>query len=340
MRHFLVPLDGSGFGETALALAAAVAERKGRALEMVTVHPSTAHPDISATMSAEIETWSRTCAQAYLESMAEQARRRFNIELRTTVLEGGAATAIAEHALANPPELIVMSTHGRSGLSLFLGSVADRLVRELHCPFILVRPSTPPAEVELPAAARVVVPLDGSPLAESVLDEVARLFSPRLATLHLVRAVEPVAVFPIGAPMPLPQGVLTVERMCVLAGVRRAAAREYLEGTAWKLRQAGWRVEYEIVTEWHPATVVLSYAEAHECDLIAIATRGRGGVQRLFLGSVADKVIRGAATPVLVVNPAAGAFSRVLGERPATASRPVSMDVGALQGAVNASATL
>ena len=335
MRHFLVPLDGSGFGETALALAAALAERKGRALEMVTVHSSTAHPDISATMSAEIETWSRTRAQAYLESMAEQARRRFNIELRTTVLEGGVATAIAEHALANPPELIVMSTHGRSGPSrLFLGSVADRLVRELHCPFILVRPSTSPAEVELPAAVRVLVPLDGSPLAESVLDEVERLFSPRLATLHLVRVVEPVSAFPIGAPMPLPP----MEPELIV--VRWAAAREYLEGTAWKLRQAGWRVEYEIVTEWHPATVLLSYAEAHECDLIAIATRGRGGVQRLFLGSVTDKVIRGAATPVLVVNPAAGAFSRVLGERSATASRPAGMDVGVLQGAVNASATL
>jgi nucleotide-binding universal stress UspA family protein len=212
--------------------------------------------------------------------------------------------------------------------------VADRLVRELHCPFILVRPSTPPAEVELPAAARVLVPLDGSPLAESVLDEVERLFSPGLATLHLVRAVDPVAAFPIGAPMPLPPMELE------LVEVRRAAAEQYLESRAWKLRQAGWHVEYEVVTEWNPATAVLSYAEAHECDLIAIATRGRGGAQRLLLGSVADKVIRGAATPVLVVNPAAGAFSRVLGERRATASLPAGTDVGVLQGAVNASATL
>ena len=135
MRHLLVPLDGSGFGETALALAAAIAERKGCALDIVTVHAPTAHPDLSAPMSSEIETWFRTRAQEYLDCMAEQVRRRFSIELRTTVLQGGAATAIAEHALANPPELIVMCTHARSGPSrLFLGSVADRLVRELHCP--------------------------------------------------------------------------------------------------------------------------------------------------------------------------------------------------------------
>ena len=202
MRHILVPLDGSGFGETALALAAAIAERKGCALEIVTVYAPTAHPDFSAPMNAEIETWPRTSAQAFLASMAEQARRRFDIELRTTVLEGEAATAIAEHALASPPELIVMCTHARSGPSrLFLGSVADRLVRELHYPFLLVRPSTPAAEVELPATARVLVPLDGSPPAESVLDEVERrFFRPGLATLHLVRAVDPVAAFPIGAP--------------------------------------------------------------------------------------------------------------------------------------------
>lgn len=333
MRHLLIPLDGSGFGETSLALAAGIAERKGCALDIVTVYAPTAHPDLSAPMSSEIGSWFRICAQEYLDSMTEEVRRRFNIEVRTTLLRGGAASAIAEHALADAPELIVMCTHARSGPSrLFLGSVADRLVRELHCPFLLVHPSTPAAEVELPAAAQVLVPLDGSPLAESVLDEVERLFSPGLASLHLVRAVDPVAAFPIGAPMPLPP----IEPQ--LMEVRRAAAKAYLESRAWKLRQAGWRVEYEVVTEWHAATVVLNYAEAHRCDLIAMATRGRGGVQRMFLGSVADKVIRGAAIPVLVVNPPAGAFSRVLGERPGTASRAVGADTGVLQNAVSASA--
>ena len=122
--------------------------------------------------------------------------------------------------------------------------------------------------------------------------------------------------------------------------VRRAVARTYLEGRAWKLRRAGWRVEYEVVTEWNTAAAVLNCVEARHCDLIAMATRGRGGVQRLFLGSVADKVIRGAATPVLVLNPVAGAFSHVLGEQPATASRPVGANVCVLPGAVTASATM
>lgn len=333
MRHLLVPLDGSGFGEAALALAAAIAEREGHPLEIVIVGPSTAHPDISTTMSAEADTRFRTSAHAYLDRVAEQVRRRFDIEIRTTVLAGEVALALAEHALADPPDLIVMSTHGRSGPSrLFLGSVADRLVRELHYPLILVRPATPPVEVKLPAAARVLVPLDGSPLAESVLDEVERLFSPRLATLRLVRAVDPVAAFPINAPMPMPP----VEPE--LIEMRRAAARSYLDGVAWKLRQRGWRVESEVVTEWSPSAAVLSDADAHKCDLIAIATRGLGGVARLFLGSVADKVIRAAPTPVLVVNPTAGAFSHVLGGQE-NASRPERTDVGVLHGGLSPSAT-
>ena len=190
MRHFLVPLDGSGFGENALALAAALAERKGRALELLTVYPSTAHPDISATMSAEIETWSRARAQAYLESMAEQARRQFNIELRTTVLEGGVTPAIADHTRANPPELIVMSTHGRSGPSrLFLGSVADRLVRELHCPFILVRPSTRAGRAELPAALGCWCRWMARHWRSPSWTKWSDCFRRALATLDLVRAL-------------------------------------------------------------------------------------------------------------------------------------------------------
>ena len=74
-------------------------------------------------------------------------------------------------------------------------------------------------------------------------------------------------------------------------------------------------MEHEVVVGWDPAVEVVRSAGAHRCDLIAIATRGLGGVRRMFLGSVADTVIRRAGTPVLVVNPPAGASSRILGEQ-------------------------
>ncbi|HEY9443911.1 MAG TPA: universal stress protein [Gemmatimonadales bacterium] len=308
MRHLLVPLDGSGFGESALWLAGAIAARTGRDLELVTVITPAAHPDITAALAAEIEATCGTHARAYLESQAEKVHRRFGIAVHTAVLEGEVPNAVSIHVRASPPELIVMSTHGRSGPSrFFLGSVADRLLRELHCPFVLVRPTTGLARGELPDAARVLVPLDGSPLAESVIDQVAGLCRSDSAELRLVRIVAPAEVFPIGAPMPLPSPNPN------LMEARIAMARSYLERRASRLRDAGWRVECEVVVAWSAAAEVLRLAEEHRCDLIAIATRGHDGVQRMLLGSVADKVIRGATMPVLAVNPSPGAFSLLLG---------------------------
>ena len=321
MRHLLVPLDGSGFGESALWLAGAIAARTGRGLELVTVNTPAAHPDIPAVMAAEIESASGIHARAYLEHQAEEVRRRFGIAVHTAVLDGEVPSAVAAHVRFDPPELIVMSTHGRSGPSrFFLGSVADRLLRELHCPFILVRPVTGFVRGDLPDAARVLVPLDGSPLAEAVVDQVASLCRSDSAELHLLRIVAPDAVFPLGAPMPLPSPRPD------LMEARVASATAYLERRAAKLREAGWRVAHEVVVAWNPAAEVLRLAEERRCDLIAIATRGRTGVPRVLLGSVADKVIRGATTPVLAVNPTPGACSLLLGTETTTASAKDAID--------------
>ncbi len=311
MPRVLVPLDGSGFGEVALPLATAIAHRSGSDLVLVTVHTSIPHLDVSRAAAAAVDAGLRAREEAYLQDVAEQVRRRFEISVISIVLDGAIVPAIVEHTLAHPPQLIVMSTHGRAGASrFFLGSAADRLLRELHCPFLLVRPGTRLTKGELPAAPQVLVPLDGSQLAESVIDEVARFFPPAMSAIHLVRVVVPIDIVPISLPVPLPP--VSPELMdCQLA-----AARQYLDTVVLKLRQQhGWRVQGEVVVDRSPSAAVLEYAEKHHCDAIALATRGRGGVRRVLFGSVADKVIRGSATPVLVVNPLAGGFSRVLSEK-------------------------
>ena len=308
MRRVLVPLDGSPFGESVLSLAGDIAERMGSNIELVTVNPPDRHPDIPASMIAEIASARGVGARLYLDMQAQELHRRFEVAVYAAVLDGPVASALAEHARHDPPELIVMSTHGRSGPSrLFLGSVADRLLRELHCPFVVAKPGS---LGELPAHARILVPLDGSSLAESVLDAVARFFPCDRTTLRLVRVVPPAEVLPVGTSMPLPHTVPD------LMEARLAGANAYLERTAAKLRRMGWHVEHEVITDWHPSAAVLRSTADHRCDLIALATRGLGGVERIFLGSVADKVIRGAAVPVLVVNPPGDAASRLLMEQP------------------------
>jgi nucleotide-binding universal stress UspA family protein len=308
MRRVLVPLDGSPFGESVLSLAGDIAERMGSNLELVTVNPPDRHPDIPAGMVAEIASARGEGARAYLDMQAQELHRRFEVAVYAAVLDGPVSSAIAEHVRHDLPELIVMSTHGRSGSSrLFLGSVADRLLRQLHCPFVLAKPGS---LGELPALPRILVPLDGSSLAESVLDAVARFFPCDRATLRLVRVVPPAEVLPVGTSMPLPHMVP------YLMEARLAGANAYLERTAAKLRRMGWHVEHEVITDWHPSAAVLRSAADHRCDLIALATRGLSGVERIFLGSVADKVIRGAAVPVLVVNPSGNTASRLLMEQP------------------------
>ena len=310
MRRILVPLDGSPFGEAALSLAGEIAERTGRSLELVTVTPPVGHPDISASLTTEIERGHGASARSYLDRQARELHRRFEVAVFTAVPDGPVPSAIAQHARHDPPELIVMSTHGRTGPSRLLsGSVADRLLRELRCPFILVRPGRTPAAGRLPPLPRVLVTLDGSSLAETVLDEVARFFPGGMANLYLLRVIAPADVLPVGTSIPL---VATVPDSME---ARLLAAEAYLESAASKLCRLGWEVEREVVVGGHPSVAVLCSAAAHQCDLIAIATRGLGGVKRMILGSVADEVIRGADTPVLVVNPSAGASSLILREQ-------------------------
>jgi nucleotide-binding universal stress UspA family protein len=298
MRRILVPLDGSPFGETALMPAGDIAERTGGCLELVTV-----------------KTPVHVRARAYLDRHAEALHRQFELAVFTTVLDGPVPSAIAEHVREDPPALIVMSTHARPGPSRPLsGSVADRLLRELHCPLILLRPGTIPAVGQLPSVPRVLVALDGSALAETVLDEVSRFLPREMTTLLLLRVIAPAEVFPVGTPVTLPA------MRPNLLEARQAAAEAYLESTASKLREVGWQVEHDVVVGWDPAVEVTRWAATRHCDLIAIATRGRGGVRRMFLGSVADKVIRCSSTPILIVNPLAGASSRILGEQLEAAS--------------------
>jgi nucleotide-binding universal stress UspA family protein len=199
-----------------------------------------------------------------------------------------------------------MSTHGRTRISrFFLGSTADRLIRELHCPILLVNPTQAASALASGVGPRVLIPLDGSALAESILDQVGSVF-PATTELEVVRVVvPPVAVAPPFAVAwaPVPADVLEQELV---------RADQYLQAVTARLQGQGFAVRAAVVTDLSPAEAIASRATERRCDVIAIATRGRGGLERALLGSVADKVIRTAPVPVVVWNPPSGAATRVL----------------------------
>ncbi|HWP39410.1 MAG TPA: universal stress protein, partial [Tepidisphaeraceae bacterium] len=143
----------------------------------------------------------------------------------------------------------------------------------------------------------MLLPLDGSALAEQVLEHAVALGAPMQAEYTLLQAIDPVILGYAPAAYAMGLDELIIEQS-------RAAAQAYLAGIAERLRAESLHVQ-TCITIGPPAAAILEYAHTHQVDLIALATHGRGGLARLLLGSVADKVVRGASVPVLVYHPQA-----------------------------------
>ena len=298
-RSILVPLDGSLFGESALPLAAAIARRVGAELQLVHVHEPGADRLLTfSTLDPVVEQAER----AYLQSVAQRLAVLPGLTVVPLLFSGPVAEALEAHALTGGVGLLVIATHGHGPLSRFwLGSVADEMVRCAPIPVLLVRPveAAPALEVE-PRVRRVLIPLDGSLLAEQILGPALALGGLMGADYILLRVVQPVSVlgydlrgYPTGGAGPAGQRALEEQ------------ARDYLEGVAGRLRSSGRVVQTRVVTHTHVAAAIIDEARAGGTDLIALASHGRGGLKRLLLGSVADKVLRAVSLPVLVWRPVA-----------------------------------
>jgi len=304
-RRIVVPLDGSAFAEAALPAATRMARQIGAHLELVLVHqPQLTGPSPTAAMDPD--TSIRQHEIGYLTRQAERIATESHLMARAAVLDGPVVSKLASHAESRRAALVVMSTHGRTGLSrFFLGSTADRLIREVHCPILLVNPTQAASALALGVGPRVLIPLDGSALAESILDQVGTVF-PATTELELVRVVvPPVAVAP-------PFAVTWAPVLADVLEQELARADQYLQAVTARLRGQGLGVRAAVVTDLSPAEAIASRATERRCDVIAIATRGGGGLERALLGSVADKVIRAAPVPIVVWNPPSGAATRVL----------------------------
>ena len=145
--------------------------------------------------------------------------------------------------------------------------------------------------------SKILVPLDGSTLSESVLDDAVELGTLFGATYHLLRVVP--------YPMDLSSSYLphTVQMNQRFINEARQSAEEYLEGHAERLRARGHTVSVATAIVAQPGHGIVSEAEAEGCDFIAMATHGRTGITRALLGSTADKVLRAAHVPLLIHRP-------------------------------------
>jgi nucleotide-binding universal stress UspA family protein len=190
-----VPLDGSQFAEQALPLALSIANRAGASLEVVQVHvlyafqePACSWLPFDPTEDAIFKEYE----QAYLDAIVRRLQKTALVPVTSFLASGMIVDGILDRVRTKPADLIVMTTHGRGPMSRFwLGSVAVELVRHGPAPILLVRPqedsTAPPSELTL---KRILIPLDGSDLAEGVLEPAVALGSSMDAEYVLIRAVE------------------------------------------------------------------------------------------------------------------------------------------------------
>ena len=292
----LVPLDGSRFAEAALPAALHIVRRSNGVLHLVRVHQS---PDPMTELPAIAEPkWTesvRTEDAAYLAGVVQRVAASVEGRCVTRLLDGLPVDAIAEYARSEEIELVVMASHGRGGVSrLWLGSVADGLVRHSPSPILLIRP--PEGEtthVVAPTVSNLLVPMDGSDLSLRILPVVvsfARALDARVTLLRVVPTMSGTGVFGL---VPLSE----------LAAEATARADAELADLAKRMRAQGVAATHFVVQSAAVAATILEYTQGAGANAIAIATHGRGALGRAALGSVADKVVRGADVPVLVFRP-------------------------------------
>jgi len=279
MARILVPLDESPLAEESLPWAAMLARAEGATVHLLSVIPSEAEfwemmdVDPRKPIAAAQES-----LQGYLAAIQSGAVVR-GVRVTTEVRDGDPAEQITLASAEGGTSLIAVTTRGRGdGNGPGFGSVTDRLVRRSVVPVMVVPPGTAAEAIH-----RIVVPLDGSREAERALEPARRLAKALGAQVALLRAIDP------GPALRYPE----FPAEAIEARLRERAV-QYLD------KVAGPNEDRAVVTG-RPAAAIDTFAKEEPCELIVMATHGRGGAVRLELGSVSDAVIRQADRPVFLV---------------------------------------
>jgi nucleotide-binding universal stress UspA family protein len=312
--HILVPLDGSAPAEEALPVAARIVRASRGSIHLLEVISSPIdfgrENDWDPLLSEqEIETGT-TVATDYLRTMVALPVLD-RIQVTTEVAPGLPAQYILAAARSGEFDLTVLSSHGRTGFTRWvLGSVAHTLAHESTVPTLVLHENETASLLAHPDAARplrALVPLDGSPLAETALAPAAHLLASLAAQseLHLTHVVKPLQTS-------AEEGVESS-----LNAEVKARARTYLTQVTerWQARatELGISISCSVALEADVASALLRQAEPGEqgqgtagnrgCDLIAISTHGRHALERWVMGSVTNRLLNATKLPILIVRP-------------------------------------
>lgn len=312
-KRILVPIDGSERAERAIPVAARIARLSGGSIAFIDV----VQPPVEfGTYTTEVDhlialkkpgPFERHLAEAnnYItEVMATYADDLAGIEVATEAVSGAAPPTIFSAARWEQADLVIMCSHGETGLKRWLfGSVAQKAVRHSPVPVLILNENgMMPSTLEESHPLRVLVPLDGSPLAETAIESAAHfahiVADPAAIELHLLRIVD----------LPVSGGKFPAN---LDANIREEAmqdAKAYLKEVTDRVNASLANIKVavtsSVVMSTDIAGTIVQQAEDEDSfDLIAVTTHGRSGLRRLMMGSVTEHLLGATRLPLLIVRP-------------------------------------
>lgn len=298
-KKILVPLDSSELAERALIPARQLAQKYDAELILLTV------PELAPALSALVYTYDvpafsdnadndRAEAEQYLNHRL-YAVRESGLRAHTVIQEGDPAEVILSVAEAEDVDLIIMSTHGYTGLDHWvMGSVAERVLQHAPCPVYVVRTRDP--------IKKVLITLDGSKLAEQAL-------APGMALAHGLKAETTLLRVKELAAQPELESVYHLDAL--EEGLGQSIMEDYYSTVDAYLEEKRDQLGKANVQETvalrgrHPAADIVEYVRDNDINLVVMATHGRTGLRRWLYGSVAQKVMRITPSAMLIVRPSA-----------------------------------
>ncbi|MBA3826409.1 MAG: universal stress protein [Ktedonobacterales bacterium] len=285
-----VPLDGSELAEFAIGNAADIARGLpepativlGRMVQLTPMALAAVEPYATQIVSEAV-----LAADDYLRTVSYRpSLEGLRCERHVDSFTGSAAEWIAMQAHSHHCDLIVISSHGRGGLAkALLGSTAADVARQSALPTLIFRPTAPPAHDARPSQPfTVLLPLDGTPLAEQAIPVAALVTRALHGRLRLLQV------------LPTSSGNVAQDR------AHMTAAEAYLEPICQRLAHDGLMGECSFAFG-DPALQITEQALEGKCDLVVLATHGRGSIERYFVGSVATWLLDHIPTPLLIVRP-------------------------------------
>lgn len=291
IARILAPVDGCEQSEIVIPYVEELSNRLSAHVTLLHVFPPSLHLQ-------------RNVHVQYIETLASQLRDRLRhtgVEVIGIALEGKPNREIADFASRDDVSLIAASPHSQSSDGHWsIGRTADKVIRETSKPVLLVGAGSQDSSAGSGLMSRILVPLDGSRASRDVLQYVETILpadrdndTDAVCLVHVIPA-DHYAAGPVIAKR-VPYSKAEADEL-------RGQASRYLEEVAARLRAGGRKVETRVATG-DAATMILRTATEVETNLIAMTTHGYSGFSRLFLGSVAERVLHNANTPLLLVKP-------------------------------------